>query len=78
VVTAAALSAVQLHHPRLVALRARQTISRGSSLACPSLGHGRKQGVDKKRTEQTGLRVIEHFTWSTRSGSGTSIFDEIR
>ena len=24
-----------------------------------------------------GLRVIERFTWSTRKGSGTNIFDEI-
>jgi len=28
-------------------------------------------------SEETGLRVIEHFTWSTRTGSGTNIFVEI-
>lgn len=29
-------------------------------------------------SEQAGLCVIEHFTWNTRSGSGTNIFDQIR
>ena len=29
-------------------------------------------------SQETGLRVIEHFTWSTRTGSGTNIFVEIQ
>ena len=40
--------------------------------------HGGRSVCAVQRTAQTGFRVIEHFTWSTRSGSGTNIFDEIR
>jgi hypothetical protein len=40
--------------------------------------HGGRSICEVQRTAQTGLRVIEHFTWSTRSGSGTNIFEEIR
>jgi hypothetical protein len=40
--------------------------------------HGGRSSCEVQRTAQTGLRVIEHFTWSTRSGSGTNIFHEIR
>jgi hypothetical protein len=29
-------------------------------------------------SEEAGLRVIEHFTWSSRCGGGTNIFAEIR
>ena len=29
-------------------------------------------------SEDAGLRVIEHFTWNTRTGSGTNIFAEVR
>ena len=24
------------------------------------------------------LRMVEHFTWSSRPGSGTNVFDEVR
>src|SRR5580658_2711266 len=45
-------------------------------------GSGQIQGgrsiCEVQRTVQAGLRVIEHFTWGTCSGSGTNIFDEIR
>lgn len=40
--------------------------------------HGGRSVCAVQRTAQTGFRVIEHFTWGTRSGSGTNIFDEIR
>jgi hypothetical protein len=40
--------------------------------------HGGRSICEVQRTVQTGLRVIEHFAWSTRSGSGTNIFNEIR
>ena len=40
--------------------------------------HGGRSICEVQRNAQTGLRVIEHFTWITRSGSGTNIFDEIR
>jgi hypothetical protein len=40
--------------------------------------HGGRSICEVQRTAQTGLRVIEHFTWSTRTGCGTNIFDEIR
>ena len=39
--------------------------------------HGGRSICEVQRTAQTRLRVIEHFTWSTPSGSGTNIFDEI-
>jgi hypothetical protein len=39
--------------------------------------HGGRSICEVQRTAQTGLRVIEHFTWSTRSGSGINLFDEI-
>jgi hypothetical protein len=29
-------------------------------------------------TEQAGRkRIVEHFTWSTRAGAGTNVFDEV-
>ena len=40
--------------------------------------HGGRSICEVQRTAQTGIRVIEHFAWRTRSGSGTNIFDEIR
>jgi hypothetical protein len=40
--------------------------------------HGGCSICDVQRSAQAGLRVIEHFTWRTRRGGGTNIFDEIR
>lgn len=40
--------------------------------------HGGRSVCEIRRSGRGGLRVIEHFTWSTRGGSGTNIFDEIR
>ncbi len=40
--------------------------------------HGGRSICEVQCSAQAGLRVIEHFTWSTRSGGGTNIFDEIR
>ena len=40
--------------------------------------HGGRSICEVQRKAQPRLRLIEHFTWSTRSGSGTNIFDEIR
>lgn len=40
--------------------------------------HGGRSICEVQRSAQAGLRVIEHFTWRTRSGGGTNIFDEIR
>ena len=40
--------------------------------------HGGRSICEVQRSAQARLRVIEHFTWRTRSGSGTNIFDEIR
>lgn len=39
--------------------------------------HGGRSICEVQRSAQGGLRVIEHFTWRTRNGSGTNIFDEI-
>ena len=42
--------------------------------------HGGRSICEVQGVSRTRLRVLEHFTftWSTRSGSGTNIFDEIR
>jgi hypothetical protein len=40
--------------------------------------HGGRSTCEVRCSTQAGLRVIEHFTWRTRSGRGTNIFDEIR
>jgi hypothetical protein len=40
--------------------------------------HGGRSICELQRSAEASLRVIEHFTWSTRSGGGTNIFDEIR
>ena len=39
--------------------------------------HGGHSVCEVQWSEGDGLRVIEHFTWSTRSGGGTNIFTEI-
>jgi hypothetical protein len=39
--------------------------------------HGGRSICQVEYSEQAGFRVIEHFTWSTRSGRGTNIFEEI-
>ena len=38
--------------------------------------HGGRSICDIQLRRDGGIRIIEHFTWSTRSGSGTNIFDE--
>lgn len=40
--------------------------------------HGGRSICEVQRSEQAGFRVIEHFSWRTRSGDGINIFDEIR
>ena len=30
-----------------------------------------------ERRADGGLRIVEHFTWSSRSGSGTNVFDQL-
>jgi hypothetical protein len=40
--------------------------------------HGGRSICEVQCASRTGLRVIEHFTWTTRNGSGTNIFAEIR
>jgi hypothetical protein len=40
--------------------------------------HGGRSICEVQCSEQGGLRVVEHFTWATRSGSGTNIFEKIR
>ena len=40
--------------------------------------HGGRSICEVQCSPKAGLRMIEQFTWSTRNGSGTNIFDEIR
>ena len=40
--------------------------------------HGGSSICEVQCSAQSSFRVIEHFTWRTRNGGGTNIFDEIR
>ena len=40
--------------------------------------HGGRSTCDVARTTEGRLRVVEHFRWTTRDGSGTNVFDEAR
>jgi hypothetical protein len=59
-------------------LSGQELIFRYTQLEGSGKIHGGRSICEVQRTAQTGVRVIEHFTWRTRSGSGTNIFDEIR
>ena len=39
--------------------------------------HGGRSTCDVTRTPEGRVRIIERFTWSTRTGSGTNVFDEV-
>ena len=38
--------------------------------------HGGRSVCQVERLGNGRTRIIEHFTWTTRSGSGTNVFDE--
>jgi len=39
--------------------------------------HGGHSVCELQRLADGRVRVIEHFTWSTRPGSGVNVFDEV-
>ena len=39
--------------------------------------HGGTSVCEVVRRTDGRTRIVEHFTWATRSGSGTNVFDEI-
>jgi hypothetical protein len=39
--------------------------------------HGGQSICEVSRLPGGRLRIVEHFTWGTRVGSGTNVFDEI-
>lgn len=39
--------------------------------------HGGRSVCDVDRTVDGRIRIVEHFTWRTRAGSGTNVFEEI-
>jgi hypothetical protein len=39
--------------------------------------HGGRSVCEVHRLENGRTRIIEHFTWTTRMGSGTNVFDEV-
>jgi hypothetical protein len=39
--------------------------------------HAGHSVCDLQRRPDGRVRVIEHFTWSTRPGSGVNVFDEV-
>lgn len=39
--------------------------------------HGGSSVCDVRRLPNGCMRLIEHFTWSTRMGSGVNVFDEL-
>jgi len=40
--------------------------------------HGGHSACAVVRLDEGRIRIIERFTWTTRPGSGTNVFDEIR
>jgi hypothetical protein len=40
--------------------------------------HGGRSTCDITRTPGGGIRIVERFAWTTRRGSGTNVFDELR
>jgi hypothetical protein len=38
---------------------------------------GGRSTCDVMRTREGRLRILEHFRWTTRDGSGTNVFDEV-
>jgi len=39
--------------------------------------HGGHSVCECLRTDDGRVRILEHFTWSTRTGSGTNVFDQV-
>ena len=39
--------------------------------------HAGRSTCDVVRLNDRRLRILEHFTWTTRAGSGTNVFDEV-
>jgi hypothetical protein len=39
--------------------------------------HGGRSRCEVERRPDGRIRILEHFTWRTRSGSGTNVFDEL-
>jgi hypothetical protein len=39
--------------------------------------HGGRSTCEVVRTLEGRLRIVERFSWSTRDGSGTNVFDEL-
>ncbi len=39
--------------------------------------HGGRSTCDIARTPEGRLRIVERFSWTTREGSGTNVFDEL-
>ena len=40
--------------------------------------HGGRSTGDITRTASGRIRIVERFAWTTRHGSGTNVFDELR
>jgi len=40
--------------------------------------HGGQSVCEFKRTDSGRLRLLEHFHWETRAGSGTNVFEETK
>ena len=39
--------------------------------------HGGRSSCDVQRCSDGRVRIVEHFAWTTRSGSGTNVFDQL-
>jgi hypothetical protein len=59
-------------------LSGSELVFRYTQLEDSGQNHGGRSICEVRRTAQTGLRVIERFTWSACSDSGINIFEEIR
>lgn len=39
--------------------------------------HAGRSVCEVQRLEDGRIRIVEHFAWSTRAGSGSNVFDEL-
>lgn len=58
-------------------LSGSQLIFRYAQVEASGEVHGGRSICEVERGRDGGVRIVEHFTWRTRNGSGTNVFEEI-
>jgi hypothetical protein len=59
------------------ALSGTQLVFRYAQVEASGEIHGGRSVCEVKRRPDYRIRIVEHFTWSTRAGSGTNVFEEV-